>query len=59
MKAEKVTVMIEMEALSIDCLRGMINNAVRQIEAEAENGSLVMNDGDTVRWTTTKKPVVF
>ncbi len=59
MKAEKVTVKIEMEALSIDCLKGMLAMVTEQIDQEAESGHLSMADGDCIKWTTTRTPVTF
>lgn len=59
MKANKVIVKIEMEALSIDCLRGMIADVLDQIEQTAESGHLEMEDGDCIKWETTRKPVQF
>jgi len=59
MKAEKVTVKIEMQALSIDCLKGMLANVIEQIEGEAESGHLAMADGDCIKWETVRESVVF
>ena len=59
MKAEKVTVKIEMEALSIDCIKGMLANVIEQIENKAESGHLAMADGDCINWETTREPVTF
>lgn len=59
MKANKVTVKIEMEALSIDCLRHLVERALIQIEGEFENGELCADDGDEVRWHTSRKLVEF
>jgi len=59
MKAEKVTVRIEVEVLSIDVLRSLLADVLTHIEAEAESGSLAMADGDCVTWQTTRAPVSF
>ncbi len=59
MKANKVTVTITMEALSIDCLPHMLGKAVEQIENEFENGELIADDGDVVTWKTERKSVEF
>lgn len=59
MKAEKVTVTIEMESLSIDVLRSMLAKVIEQVQGEAENGELSMQDGDVIRWQTTRKPITF
>ncbi len=59
MKAEKVTVTIEMESLSIDTLSAMLCSVMEQVEKEAENGELKMQDGDCIKWKTTRKAVEF
>ena len=59
MKANKVTVKIEMEALSIDCLRNLVERALLQIESEFESGELCADDGDEIRWYTLRKLVEF
>lgn len=59
MKAEKVTVIIKMEALSIDVLSAMLLKVMQQVDEEAESGSIFMQDGDSVEWDTTRKTVNF
>lgn len=59
MKANKVTVTLVMESLSVDCLRGLVTEAVSRIEAEFTNGELVADDGDVIRWKTESRPVEF
>ncbi len=59
MKAEKVIVTIVMESLSIDTLNGMLFSVIEQIEKEAESGELKMQDGDCIKWKTTRKAVEF
>jgi hypothetical protein len=59
MKATKVTVCIEVEALSVDCLRGLADRAIEHVEREFEAGELRADDGDVVRWNVTRKPVEF
>lgn len=59
MKAQKVTVKIEMESLSIDVLRGMLSQVVEQVEDGAESGRLAMDDGDCISWETSRIPVAF
>lgn len=59
MKANKVTVIIRMESLSIDTLRGMLNQVADRVEDEAESGKLVMADGDQIEWTTGREIVEF
>jgi hypothetical protein len=59
MHAQKVTVTIVIEALSIDCTGSLVARAVEQIERESESGEIQMNDGDLVRWDTERKSVEF
>ncbi len=59
MKADKVTVTITVEALSIDCLAGLVGKACQQVADEFENGELTASDGDVVRWNTTRTSVEF
>lgn len=59
MKSEKVTVKIEMEALSIDVLRHMLAEMLNNVEASAESGHLSMADGDCIKWETVRTPVNF
>lgn len=59
MKAEKVTVIIEMESLSIDVLRSMLVTVIEQVEQEAESGEISMQDGDFIKWSTVREPVNF
>ena len=59
MKAEKVTVKIELEALHIDVLRGMLGDLAEQVERGAESGHLAMDDGDCIKWETIRTPVNF
>lgn len=59
MKAEKVTINITVEALSVDTLDSLVAKACEQIRGEFENGELLANDGDTVKWTTCKQKVEF
>ena len=59
MKANKVTVIITMEALSIDALPAMISRAILQVQGEVENGELSMSDGDFIKWETKREEVKF
>lgn len=59
MRANKVTVTIVVEALSIDCLPHLVNQAVDHIEREFVDGKLEADDGDTVQWTTKSEAVRF
>lgn len=59
MKASKVIVKIKIEALSIDTLRGLLMQVIAEVENEIENGKLIADDGDSVKWKTTRKKVKF
>ena len=59
MKAEKVTVTIVIEALHIDSVGGLVNEAVIRINSEFENGKQVASDGDSVDWKTERISVEF
>ena len=60
MKANKITVTIEMEMLHIDCSAALAHDVISQIkDKENHNGELISSDGDTVRWKTTSEEVTF
>jgi len=59
MRADKVKVTIEFEALSIDCIEGMLGEVVRNISKEVESGFIRMSDGDEIKWKTERLPVEF
>lgn len=59
MRANKVTVTITVEALSIDAVAGLVAQAVEQIDREMTIGQLEADDGDTVEWLTEFAPVTF
>jgi hypothetical protein len=59
MKAEKVTVTITVECLSIQTVGGLTMQAIEMINKEAEEGSLSMDDGDQVKWETKREKVEF
>lgn len=57
MKAHKVTVKIKIEVLSVDCVPAILQACSNQIQQEAVNGKLVMDDGDTIKWKTSLRKV--
>jgi hypothetical protein len=57
MKANKITVTVIVEVLSIDCVPGLLAQASEQINNEFHNGQLIADDGDTITWNTKSKPV--
>lgn len=59
MKADKVTVTIKMESLSIDVLRGMLEQVIANVDNEVESGKLAMQDGDVIEWETKRARVEF
>ena len=59
MKARKVMITIEIEALSIDVLPHLLSKVVEQVDAEMVSGELNADDGDFVSWTTRYKEVTF
>jgi hypothetical protein len=59
MKADKVTVKIEVECLSIDVLPSLLADVAKQVDNEAESGYLRMSDGDCIEWKTERKTVEF
>lgn len=59
MKAQKVTITIVIEGLSVDIAGSMTAKAVEQIEHEFEAGELQADDGDTVRWSVKRETVTF
>ena len=57
MKANKITLNIKVEVLSIDAAPHLIAQVIEQIQREYVNGQLGADDGDTVTWTTKQEPV--
>lgn len=59
MKANKVTVTIEVECLDIQSVGERVLKCLEQIDTENLNGKLVASDGDSVTWKTDVKEVTF
>lgn len=59
MKANKVTLTITVEVLSIDAAPSLLSKIIGEIDNEFINGHLVADDGDTVTWTTQFEQVSF
>jgi hypothetical protein len=57
MKADKFTVTITVDVLSMDCVAPMAHKAINHISDEIHNGELVACDGDTVKWQTKAEAV--
>ena len=56
MKATKYTVKITAKALSVDSIPGLLMKVAGELRAECAKGTLQMDDGDKVKWTTSQKP---
>lgn len=52
MRVNKVIVTVTVEALSIDCVPGLLAKAAEQIGSEFTDGQLSADDGDMVNWKT-------
>jgi hypothetical protein len=59
MKANKVTVKIKVEALSVDSIPGLLGAVEEQLKKEVTAGRLCMDDGDRVSWSIKTKGVQF
>jgi hypothetical protein len=57
MKANKVTLNITVEVLSIDSVPALLIELARSIEAENIRGRLGKSDGDTVSWNYHEREV--
>lgn len=56
MKTTKYTVKITAKALSVDSIPGLLMKVAEELRAECAKGTLQMDDGDKVKWTTSQKP---
>ena len=59
MKARKIILDINLQALSSDCFCSMLYQLIEQIKEEQMSGRLVASDGDTIEWFTKVIPVEF
>ena len=59
MRAQKITVGIITETLSIDSVPSLLVRMMECLGNEMHNGSLTADDGDSITWTTTQTPVEF
>ena len=57
MNATKYTMTIVVEVLSIDSIPALINRVSAAVMSEALEGTLTMNDGDSVSWSVESKPI--
>jgi len=59
MRANKITLSVTVEVLSIDSVPALLNLAADQLRREVAHGNLVMEDGDTIFWQSESKPVTI
>ena len=59
MKARKITVVFTAEVLSFDAVPAIMQRAILEIDNEVREGSLSMDDGDCVTWSTSSMDVFF
>lgn len=59
MQANKFTVTVEVEVLSLDVAPGLIMEVVGLLGEESRTGSLLKEDGDCVKWDTKSERVDF
>lgn len=59
MKANKVTLTVTIEVLSIDAAPAQLYEVASRIRDEFVSGQLVAADGDTATWKTETEPVEF
>uniref|UniRef100_A0A6M3JPU0 Uncharacterized protein n=1 Tax=viral metagenome TaxID=1070528 RepID=A0A6M3JPU0_9ZZZZ len=59
MIAEKITITITAEVLSIDSIQALLLKVYAALENEIIEGNLRAEDGDTVSWCTVKANASF
>jgi len=59
MEATKYTLTVECQALSMDCMKGLLIDAANAVAEGKTIGKFVMDDGDTVSWFTVLHGVSF
>jgi len=59
MQANKFTVTIEVEVLSLDVVPGLIAEVANIMRDENRSGSLLKEDGDCVKWSSKSERVDF
>ena len=57
MKAQKVTLKVEVDTLDIDSAKGLLLQMINNIDSGSQDGMLSMGDGDKITWNTSKKDV--
>lgn len=59
MKANKVTLTVEIEVLHIDAAPTLLMKVANEISDEFTSGELTADDGDTARWSHKTEAVEF
>lgn len=59
MQANKYTITIEVEVLSLDSAPTLLYESIMAIEQESRTGSLLKEDGNYVKWLTKSERVDF
>ena len=59
MQANKYTVTVEVEVLSLDSVPGLLSEVARIMDGENRSGSLLKEDGDFVKWGAKSERVDF
>jgi hypothetical protein len=59
MKANKITLAVQIDVLSIDSIGGLLIEVAEHISCENRSGKLSKDDGDCVQWDIISQPVEF
>ena len=59
MKATKYTLQIELQALSKDCLPGILQQVMDGLQREVVKSQIRFDDGDTANWEIISEEVEF
>lgn len=59
MQANKFTVKIEVEVLSMDVVPGLVQEVIQIIANENRTGYLLKEDGDHAKWGTSSERIDF
>lgn len=57
MKAQKVTLKIEVNTLDIASMQALLVDLISNLDKEVESGALSMADGDKIEWETTREDI--
>ena len=59
MQANKFTVTVEIEVLSMDAVPALLTEVAQMMSVENRTGSLLKEDGDFIKWGTKSERVDF